>query len=43
MKVSANRYDYDKEHRILTLPFYDVGFYLEEVKERNDQIGNEIG
>lgn len=43
VKVSANRYDYDKEHRIRTLPFYDVGFYLEEVKERNDQIGNEIG
>lgn len=43
VKVSANRYDYDKEHRILTLPFYDVGFYLEEVKERNNQIGNEIG
>lgn len=30
IKVSANKYGYDNEKMLLTLPFYYLGFYLDE-------------
>ena len=30
IKVSANKYSYDNEKMLLTLPFYYLGFYLDE-------------
>ena len=34
IKVSANRYGYDETRKILTLPFYYLPFYLDELKEQ---------
>lgn len=34
VKISANKYDYDKENKILTLPYYYLSFYLDELLER---------
>lgn len=34
IKVSANRYGFDEERKILTLPFYFLPFYLDELKQQ---------
>ncbi len=34
VKVSKNNYGYDSEHRILTLLFYFLPFYLRELQEK---------
>lgn len=35
IKVSANKYGYDEKNKLLTLPFYYLPFYLEELKNSN--------
>ncbi len=34
VKVSKNNYGYENEHRILTLSFYFLPFYLRELREK---------
>jgi len=36
IKVSMNKYGYDEEKELLTLPFYYLGFYLDEIKDKVD-------
>lgn len=31
IKVSANKYGYDENHKLLTLPFYYFPFYLDDI------------
>ena len=33
VKVSENRYRYDEDNKVLTLPFYYVSFFLAEFKK----------
>jgi len=33
IKISANQYGYDDKQRILTLPFYDVPFFLDDLQK----------
>ena len=34
VKISKNNYGFDKENKILTIPFYFLPFYLQELKEK---------
>lgn len=41
VKVSANKYGYNKDNKVLTIPFYDVFLYLDEVNMRNNSFEQE--
>ena len=38
IKISSNQYGYNKERKLLTIPFYYVPFFLNDVKQRTLEI-----
>lgn len=38
VKISSNKYGYDETNKILTIPFYDVFLFFNELKEKNYKI-----
>jgi hypothetical protein len=39
VKISRNHYGYNEENQLLTVPYYDVSFWLDEMTETEIQPG----